>query len=87
MTVQLNWPPDLVDRLTEEARQNGLSLDAYILQTILRHKTANGAVLSDEATKQLAREEAGRSIRDLRKGNILGPEFSIRDLVEEGRRF
>ena len=36
MTVQLNWPPEVVDRLTEEARQNGLSLDAYVLQTVLQ---------------------------------------------------
>jgi hypothetical protein len=32
MTVHLDWPPDVVDRLTDEARQKGLSLDAYVLQ-------------------------------------------------------
>ena len=26
MTVQLDWPPEVVDRLSEEARQKGLSL-------------------------------------------------------------
>jgi hypothetical protein len=87
MTVQLNWPPEVVDRLTEEARQKGLSLDDYVLQTVLRQKTPNGAALSDEDAKRLAREEAGRSIRELRKGNILGPDLTIRDLIEEGRRF
>ena len=87
MTVQLNWPPEVVDRLTEEARQNGLSLDAYVLQTVLQPKTPNGTATSDEAAKRQAREEAGRSIRELRKGNILGLDLTIRDLVEEGRRF
>jgi hypothetical protein len=45
------------------------------------------AVLSDEAALQKAREEAGRSIRELRKGNILGPGLTVRKLIEEGRRF
>jgi hypothetical protein len=86
MTVQLDWPPDVVDRLIEEARHQGLSLDDYVLQTVLQ-KSPNGAALSDEAAKRQAREEAGRSIRELRKGNILGPDLTIRDLIEEGRRF
>jgi len=87
MTVHLDWPAEVVDRLTEEARQKGLSLDDYVLQSVLDRKTANGAVLSNEDTKGEAREEAGRSIRELRKGNILGPDVTIRDLIEEGRRF
>ncbi len=87
MTVQLDWPADVVDRLTREARQKGLSLDAYLLQTVLQRKTPNGTDLADEAARSDAREQAGRSIRGLRRGNILGPDMSIRDLIEEGRRF
>ena len=87
MTVQLNWPPELVDRLTEEARQKGLSLDAYVLQTVLQQRTPNGTGPSDEAAGRQAREKAGRRIRELRKGNILGPDLTVRDLIEEGRRF
>jgi len=87
MTVQLDWPTDVVDRLTAEARQKGLSLDDYILQTVLSQKTTNGTALSNEDAKRQAREEAGRSILELRKGNILGPDLTIRDLIEEGRRF
>jgi hypothetical protein len=86
MTVHLNWPADVVDRLSEEARQKGLSLDAYLLETVLHHKAANGTPVTDEE-RQRAREEAGRSIRELRKGNILGPDLTVRDLIEEGRRF
>jgi len=87
MTVQLDWPSDVVDRFTEEARQRGLSLDDHVLQTVLRQKAAHGAALYNEDAKRQAREEAGRSIRELRKGNILGPDLNIRDLIDEGRRF
>ena len=87
MTLHLDWPPDVVDRLTKEARRKGLSLDNYLLQTILQKKASNDTRLSDEAAKRLAREEAGRSIRELRRGNVLGSDLTIRDLIEEGRRF
>jgi hypothetical protein len=40
-----------------------------------------------ERHDQAKREHAGASIRKLRKGNILGPALTIRDLTEEGRRF
>jgi hypothetical protein len=84
MTVQLNWPPDVVDRVREAAQQRGLSVDEYVLEAVRLRETSGPA---DEAAKCEARAEAGRSIRELRKGTILGPDLSIRDLVEEGRRF
>jgi hypothetical protein len=31
MTVHIDWPSDVVERLTEEARQKGLPLDVYLL--------------------------------------------------------
>jgi hypothetical protein len=86
MTVQLDWPAEVVNRLTEEAERNGLSLDAYLLQTVLHDSARNGVASARESADGKAREDAGRSIRELRKGNILGPELTIRDLVEEGRR-
>ena len=58
-----------------------------ILKTVLQNQSRGGADLPDEAAPRQAREEAGRSILELRKGNILGPDLTIRDLVEEGRRF
>jgi len=62
----------------------GLFLAAYVLQTLLQEKTSNGTAPSDEASKREAREEAGRSIRELRKTNVGGPNLSIRDLVFSG---
>jgi hypothetical protein len=84
MTVQFNWPSDVVDRVKEAAQQKGLSLDEYVLQAIHSRETPSP---SDDAATRQAREDAGRSIRELRKGNILGPDLSIRNLIEEGRRF
>jgi hypothetical protein len=34
MTVRLDWPDEVVDRLTEEARRNGLPLDEYLLKIL-----------------------------------------------------
>ena len=85
MTVQLNWPPEVVDRLTEEARLTGLSLDAYVLQVVSLRQSSNDAV--DEPERRRQRQEAADSIRELRKGNILGPDITVRTLIEEGRRF
>jgi hypothetical protein len=87
MTVQLNWPPEVVDRLTEEARQKGLSLEAYVLQAVLQQKGSNGPPAIAEAEKRRQREEAAASIRELRRGVTLGPDLTIRDLINEGRRF
>jgi hypothetical protein len=56
-------------------------------QTVLRQKAANGIAASGQDLKRAEREAAGRSIRTLRKANILGPDLTIRDLIEEGRRF
>lgn len=87
MTFELDWPPEIVARLTEEARQKGLSLDAYLLQALFEKKGGEIGADAEGAVGQRAREEAGRSIRELRKGNVLGPDLSVRDLIEEGRRF
>jgi len=87
MTVHLDWPPELVDRLNEEARQKGLSLDVYLLQTVLQQKGSNGTPTADESEKRRKREQAAANIRELRKGVILGPDLTIRDLIREGRRF
>jgi len=75
----------VVDRLTAEALKKGLSLDAYLLEAVLQ-KGSNGAPPND-AEQRRKREQAAASIRENRKGNILGPDLTIRDLVEEGRRF
>ena len=74
MTVQLNWPPDVVERLTEEAKAKGLSLDTYVLQSML-HQGLNDTH-ADEGEKRRAHEEPGHSIRELRKGNILGSDLT-----------
>jgi hypothetical protein len=87
MTVHLDWPPDVVDRLTEEARHAGLSLGAYVLRTVLQQEGSNSGSATDETEKRRKREEAAARIRELRKGITLGADLTIRDLIHEGRRF
>lgn len=73
MTVQLHWPPDVVDRLTEEARKKGLSLDAYLLETVLRQKGSTGAP-TDDADKRRKRADAGARTLEIQKRVKPDPE-------------
>jgi hypothetical protein len=87
MTVQLDWPQDVVDRLTEEARQKGLSLDAYVLQTVLQQKGSNGGPAIDESEKRRRREEAAARILEIQKRVKPDPEgWTSRDYINYGRR-
>lgn len=89
MTVQLDWPPDVVARLQQEAAQNGRGLDDYLLQSVLSSQSAGLLVSpsSEEANRSQLCREAARRIRELRATNVLGPDVTVRDLIEEGRRF
>jgi hypothetical protein len=62
MTVHLDWPSDVVERLTEETRQKGLPLDVYLLQTVLEQKGSNGPPPSDDTERRRRRTEAGSRI-------------------------
>ena len=86
MTVQLDWPPDVVDRLTDEAQREGLSLDAYLLQTVLQQKGSNGAP-ADDAEKRRKRSEAGARILEIQKRVKPDPEgWTSHDYINYGRR-
>lgn len=81
MTVHLDLPFDLFAQLTELAREKGVSLDAYLLETI---GAKQNAIEPDGGRR--AREAAGAGIRALRNGVVLGSDRSVRELIEEGRR-
>ena len=86
MTVQLDWPSDVVDRLTEEAREKGLSLEAYLLETVLQRKDSNGTSTGD-AEKRRTRAEAGARILEIQKRVKPDPEgWTSRDYINYGRR-
>jgi hypothetical protein len=86
MTVQLDWPPEVVDRLTDEARKKGLSLDAYLLQTVLHQKGSNGAP-NDEGEKRRKRADASARILEIQKRVKADPEgWMSRDYIKDGRR-
>ena len=48
MTVQLDWPPDVVDRLSEAARQKGQTLDKSVLEAELQHESSGGKPTAEE---------------------------------------
>ena len=86
MTVHLDWPPDVVDRLTKEARQKGLSLDAYVLQTVLQQNSSNAPPAIDETEKHRRRQEAGARILEIQKRVKPDPEgWTSRDYINYGR--
>ena len=86
MTVQLDWPSDVVDRLTDEARKKRLSLDAYVLQTVLQQNCSNGTP-TDYAEQRRRRAEAGARILEIQKRVKPDPEgWTSRDYINYGRR-
>ncbi len=87
MTVILDWPPEVVARLTAEASKAGLSLDDYLLRSVSPQDAPAAPEPAGEEALRQKRREAVERIRELRKGNILGPDLTIRDLIEDGRRF
>lgn len=86
MTVQLDWPPDVVDRLTEEATKKGPSLDTYLLQTVLQRKDSNGTP-NDDAERRRKRADASARILEIQKRVKPDPEgWTSRDYINYGRR-
>jgi hypothetical protein len=86
MTVQLDWPPDVVDRLTGEAQKRGLSLDAYLLEAVEGHQAAENVSSHDEE-KRRKRAEAGARILEIRERVRPDPEgWTSRDYINHGRR-
>ena len=87
MTVQLDLPADVVYRLTEEARQKGLSLDEYLVQTVLRQEHSADASSLDEADKRRRREQARARILEIQQRVKPDPEgWTSRDYINHGRR-
>jgi DNA primase len=79
MTVQLDWPPDVVDQLTEEARKKRLSLDL--------HQNGSNSTSSSEEQKRRQRAEAVAMIRELRTYVKPDPDgWTSRDYINFGRR-
>ena len=87
MTLTLELPPEIEAGLNAQARAKGLSLDVYVT-TLLRNQALGR--LQEAAEKEAERKQrqaAADRIRKLREGVTLGPDLSIRDLINEGRRF
>ena len=78
MTMKVELAPEVQAGLLTQARESGLSLEAYIEQ-VLRERSG------EAARPPLTRSQiAGQRIRELRKGVTLGG-IPIKELIKEGR--
>jgi len=95
MSIEIS--PELEAALAGQARRAGLSVQAYV-EGILTKAIRRPAGLTREDLERIAAENdtperrADRAaaidqIRELRRGLTLGPGLTIRDLIDDGRRF
>lgn len=87
MALILDWPPEVVARLAAEAHRAGLSIDDYLLRSVFPQDAPAMFTPADEEAKRMCCEEAGRRIVELSKSKSLGSDLTIRELIEDGRRF
>lgn len=86
MTIQLDWPSDVVERLMKEADEKGLSLEDYLLQTVLNQKRSNGVPTQDSEARR-RRGDAAARILEIQKRVRPDPEgWTSRDYIDFGRR-
>ena len=84
MTLQLDWPPDLMNRLTQQARQHGLSVDAY-LQSLVQPNVPAQAPTNEE--KRQRRAAAAACLLEIRMQIQPDPDgWTSREYIKYGRR-
>lgn len=54
---------------------------------ITKHGVPVAKLVPPDGKKRRSTEEVIRELREFRKGNFLGDDLTIRDLIEEGRRY
>ena len=94
MSIEIS--PELEAALAAQARREGLTIQAYV-ESILAKEVRRPAGLTREDVERIvanetAEQRADRAaavdhIREARKGATLGPGLTVRDLIDEGRRF
>lgn len=75
--IQIQLQPEIEAVLAAEAQARGVGLDRYIEGIVIARPV--------EQNRKQSVAQAIESIRELRKGNILGG-LNIKDLVHEGRK-
>ena len=81
MQVTVNIP----DEVAAQVLACGLALDSYVQGLVVSAGAASKHRLVRLGPGPLSPAEAGRSIRELRRGNRLDG-LKLKDLIEEGRR-
>jgi hypothetical protein len=86
MTVNLDWPPDVVERLKKQAFQRGLSLDAFLLEAVLQRskESPHPGGGNDNRSR---RQGAAARILEIQGRVQPDPEgWTSRDYINFGRR-
>jgi len=81
MQVTVNIP----DEFAAQVQARGLALEAYVQELVVSDASMSRPRLVRLGPGPYSPIEAGRQIRELRKGNCLDG-LKIKDLIEEGRR-
>jgi hypothetical protein len=76
--IQIQLQPEIEAVLAAEAQARGVALDRYIEGIVIARPV--------EQSRQRSAAEAIDSIRELRKGNILGA-LNIKELIHEGHKY
>lgn len=79
LTIEIGREVEAV--LAAQARARGVPLDTYV-KDVLEREAAAG-----EEHSRIERLQAADRIRELSEQVQLGPDLTIRDLIDEGRRF
>ncbi len=84
MTIELD---QATEKLIEHQIALGKAPDAKtLIQLALRSFASSSKAQLTEDEARARRQAAADAIRELRRGVTLGPDLTIRDLIEEGRR-
>ena len=81
MQITANIPDDVA----AQVHARGLALERYVEELVVSHATTSQPRLVRIGPGPYSPEEAGRQIRELRKGNRLDG-LKVKNLIDEGRR-
>jgi len=85
MTVNLS--PELEQQIRKRAAANGVDCASFVEAMLREGLSAGRTPRKDSRAPISERQAATARIRERRRGTNLGPDLTIRQLIEEGRRY
>jgi hypothetical protein len=81
MKITIELPDDVAARLEKRANVYGVPMETLIVNSVVARDNPS----PEEKAKK--REEAFRRIMEIRERSVLVDDATIREMIEEGRRF